>query len=314
MPQYSPMLATPWPGPFADDGWVWEVKWDGVRTLLTWDGRRVTLRSRAGNDATDRYPELGGTIEGPPVIIDGEIVALDDAHRPSFERLQQRMNLGSPHLVREAMTAVPVNFVAFDLLHADAPVIGEPIEARRERLAAVQVRQPVVIGDRFEGDPAALWDSVRHRGIEGIVAKRRGSPYRPGVRSADWRKVTVRHRLRAVVGGFTPGIGGRADSFGGLLVGLWQQDRLRWIGSVGTGFDHAALRAIRHALDDMASDASPFHDDPMLPKQRTWVVPRLVAMVEFKEWTAGPRLRAPVFVGFTDDDVDAATWEVEGPG
>jgi bifunctional non-homologous end joining protein LigD len=308
------MLATSWPTVFDDEDWVWELKWDGVRTMLSWDGHGASLRSRAGNDATGRYPELTKAVGGEPVILDGEIVALDETQRPSFELLQQRMNLASPHLVREAIGQVPVSFVAFDILYAARPLVGEPIETRRDLLAAVPVGGPIVIGERFEGDPAPLWEAVRERGLEGVVAKRRRSPYRPGTRSADWRKVTVRHRVRAVVGGFTPGTGGRGDSFGALLVGLWDGGKLRCIGSVGTGFDHATLAAVRAALDDMTVSESPFHGDPAIPRPRTWVAPSLVAVVEYKEWTGGPRLRAPVFLGFGDDPAESVTWEAEGPG
>jgi bifunctional non-homologous end joining protein LigD len=158
-----------------------------------------------------------------------------------------------------------------------------------------------------------MWGFVQERGMEGLVAKRLGSRYRPGQRSADWRKVPSLVSTRAVVAGYTPGSGGRSATFGGLLLGLWDGDRLRFIGSVGTGFDDAALRAIRAALDELRTERSPFSLDASLPAEAVWVEPRLVAVVQFREWTEAGRLRAPVFKGFSDESVASITWEEEGP-
>ncbi len=307
------MLATRWPEPFADDAWVHELKWDGVRILLFWDGERVVLRSRAGNDATARYPELGAFGADRPVVLDGEIVALDESGRPSFERLQQRMNLQSPALVAEAVGAVPISYVVFDVLHDGDPLVELPLEERLARLGAIDLTDPMAVSEPVPGDPAGLWDFVRDRGIEGIVSKRLGSPYRPGQRSPDWRKVTAFRQVRAVVGGFTEGEGGRGDAFGALLLGLWEPDGLRWIGGVGSGFDERALRAIRTALDEMTIAGSPFLEAPSVPGRVRYVTPHLVALVQYKEWTSAGRLRAPSFKGFTDDDPAAITWDAEGP-
>ena len=172
---------------------------------------------------------------------------------------------------------------------------------------------PVVIGDAVRGDGPALWEAVRERGMEGIVAKRLDSPYRPGVRSPDWRKIANVPTMRAVVGGFTPGEGGRSRTFGSLLLGLWRGDDLRWIGSVGTGFGDSELIAIRSALDKMTRPVAPFAADPDLPPA-TWVEPVLVASVGYREWTTAGRLRHPRFRGFTDDPAQTLTREAEGPG
>jgi bifunctional non-homologous end joining protein LigD len=161
-------------------------------------------------------------------------------------------------------------------------------------------------------DGTALWDLVLRRDLEGMVAKRSGSPYRPGVRSTDWRKVAHLHTVRAVVGGYTAGEGGRTGTFGALVLGLWDGPRLRWIGNVGTGFSDRDLVAIRRALGEMESAASPFHPDREFPAAVA-VEPVLVAAVEYRNWTNARRIRHPRFKGFTDDDPAAATWEAEGP-
>ena len=307
------MAATRWPTVFDDPAWRWDLKWDGVRVLLFCDGATVRLRSRTGRDVTGTYPELVQMASPRPLVLDGEVVALDEAGLPSFGRLQGRMNLASPHLVAAAVTDIPISYVVFDVLYDGAEVIAEPWERRRERLDAVSLPEPMIRSDVY-AESGPLWSFVQERGMEGLVAKRLGSRYAPGRRSPDWRKVPAVASMRAVVGGWTPGSGGRAATFGGLLLGLWKGGRLRFVGSVGSGFDDAALRAIRAVLDEQATERSIFLPDRGLPAGATWVEPRLVAVVQFRQWTQARRLRAPVFKGFSDDPVTAITWEAEGPG
>lgn len=313
VPRYEPMLAVPWREPFSDPGWLFEVKWDGVRALLSWDGHTVSLRSRRGTDITATYPEIGAFEADRSCVFDGEIVAFDDAGLPSFEVLQSRMNLQGDRRIADALATTPVSYVVFDLLYDGEEIIGLPIEHRLERLSAIGLVAPLVRSEMVEGEGRALYDGVAARGLEGIVAKRRGSPYRPGVRSPDWRKVPYVRKVRAVVGGYTIGERGRGATFGSLLVGLWDGDRLRWIGSVGTGFTDKALAAIRTALDETAVEGSPFHPDPALPAGAIWVEPHLVARVEFKGWTRSGRLRAPSFKGFGPEPTVEVTWASEGP-
>ena len=301
------MLATPWPAPFDDEEWVFELKWDGVRCLLTSDDG-VALTSRAGNDMTTRYPELARLTLPDDLVLDGEIVALDDEGHPSFELLQGRMNV-----VASGGASVPITYVVFDLLHNGAATVRLPLEERTEQLRSLDLPPPIVVADSYPANSGAIWGFVQEHDLEGIVAKRRGSRYLPGTRSPDWRKVGHFKQLRAVVGGYTPGSGGRAATLGSLLLGLSDGDRLRWIGAVGSGFDAQSLRAIRKALDEMRVVESPFHPDPAIPAGSTWVEPRLVAMVRYKQWTAAGRVRAPSFKGFTDDQVESVTWSREGP-
>jgi bifunctional non-homologous end joining protein LigD len=310
IPRYAPMLASPWPAPFVDPDWTFELKWDGIRGVLTaGPGRSVDVRSRAGNDLTPRYPELAGFEPERDLVLDGEIVALDPEGRPSFEVLQQRMG----RVGRDAPRVVPVSFVVFDVLYDTEEVIREPWHERRARLESLELPKPFQVSSAVPEDPTGLWDLVRRRGIEGIVAKRTTSPYRPGVRSPHWRKITRFRQVRAVVGGYLPGEGGRAGTFGSLLLGLWKGDGLRWIGAVGSGFAFSELAAIQSALDEMRTEHSPFADTTGMPRNAVWVEPRLVALVQHKEFTTAGRLRGPSFKGFTDDEVRSVTWDREGP-
>lgn len=304
------MLASPWPAPFDDDSWVFELKWDGVRCVAYATEGRLRLRSRRGNDMSIRYPELANLSLPDGLVLDGEIVALDEQGHPSFERLQSRMN----RVPRSSEAPVPITYVAFDLLAEGTPLLGAALEERTGRLSALELPAPIVVADRFPGRSGPIWEFVRDRDLEGLVAKRLGSSYSPGVRSPDWRKIGNFKQVRAVVGGFTPGTGGRQSSFGALLLGMYSGRRLRWIGAVGSGFDDRALAAIRSALDEMTIPECPFEPDPDMPRGSTWVQPHLVAMVRYKQWTAAGRVRGPSFRGFTDDPAEEVTWEAEGPG
>jgi bifunctional non-homologous end joining protein LigD len=224
------------------------------------------------------------------------------------------MNLGTPARVAEAARSIPVHYVVFDILYDGREVTSEPLEDRLGFLDATELPAHFVRSERVPTEGDKLFEAVRRERLEGIVGKRLGSVYRPGARSPDWRKVAAVRRTRAVVGGFTPGEGGRSDSFGSLLLGLYDADGLRWIGSVGTGFDTETLRAIRKALDQMTIDACPFEPDADLPGQAVWVEPVLVAEIEFKEWTRAGRLRAPAFKGLSVVPPEEATWITEGPG
>jgi bifunctional non-homologous end joining protein LigD len=304
------MLATRWPEPFSDPEWGFEVKWDGVRAVAHWDGSNLAVFSRSGRAILPAYPELDRLGGLEPCILDGEIVALDDTGRPSFGRLQQRMNVS---IAGAAVRTVAITFMAFDLLYLARPLIEVSWRERRARLGELELPAPFVVPEPVRGDGEALWEGIRQQHLEGMVAKRMDSPYRPGVRSPDWRKVARVDQVRAVVGGFLPGERSRAATFGSLLLGLVDGARLRYIGSVGTGFDGPSLQAIRAALDEMVTVASAFEPDAEIAERAVFVEPTLTALVEFKEWTRAGKLRAPSFKGFTDDEWGTLTWSAEGP-
>ncbi len=297
------MLATPGAPDEVRDGFVYEFKWDGVRALAVTDGSSLVLRSRNGNDITPGYPELAGlgAAIGRPAIVDGEIVAFDDAGRPSFSRLQRRMHARDPHRVAMLAREVPAAFLAFDLLVLGEPVVDRPYEERRRLLLDLGLAGP-----RWQTPPTVEDDLdhvltvARDLGLEGVVAKRRGSTYQPGRRSPDWRKIRLMNRQEFVVGGYRTGQGSRAGGFGSLLVGFHDDVGLRYAGSVGSGFtdrEHARVQAL---LDARRRDTSPFAD-PVPHRDVVWCEPDLVVEVQFAEWTPDGILRAPSYKGQRHD-------------
>ena len=295
------MLATSWPGPFDDDEWWFEVKWDGYRCLATGGARQARLRSRRGLDLAQRFPEVAALHLPPGWTLDGEVVVFDPEGRPDFSLLQAGSGAGT--------------YVVFDVL--DSPggsVVSAPLEERRSLLSDLDLDPRVVVAEAVAGSGHALFGAVVDKGLEGIVAKRSGSRYLPGRRSPDWRKIAHRRSLRVVVGGWLPGDGGRSTSFGSLLVGLNHGGGLRWVGAVGSGFTDSHLGPITGALRQLERVRPPFEDVTAVPRGARWVEPGIVVTVEYKEWTRDGRLRAPVFKGIDPSPPGEVTWEQEGPG
>jgi bifunctional non-homologous end joining protein LigD len=290
----DPMKAVSGHLPTDDDTWAYEIKWDGYRTIAFLDSGRVRLQSTTRRDVSARYPELRGLAEGlqsTKAIIDGEVVVLDDDGVPRFELLQRH--------------EAPAAFVAFDLLSLDGrDTVALPYEERRERLLEVLQPGPGRIVPRHQvGDGAALLEVTADRGLEGIMAKRLGSPYLPGRRSQSWRKVKNRPQQEVVIGGFTAGTGNRTGTFGALLVGYYQLGRLRFGGGVGSGFDQRRLEQLKAQLRSLAQDECPFDPPPprSYAREATWVKPVLVAEIAFAEWTSDGLVRQASFIGLRDD-------------
>jgi bifunctional non-homologous end joining protein LigD len=307
--------------------WAFELKWDGVRAFAHLEGDTTRVVSRRGEELTVRYPELAAMAAGTTVsdaVLDGEIVAFDDQGRPSFSRLQLRMGLTKEGVIRRRVGEAPVTFVAFDLLWLDGrSLLDAPYEERRRLLDELGFDGPSWQAPRNHlGDGEALLDLVRQRRLEGVVAKRLGSPYRPGRRSTEWLKVKVRRRQEVVIGGYMPGEGGRTGSIGSLLVGYWdatpqeaeslgRPQHLVYGGGVGTGFTQDTLSDLSAALLPLRRETSPFELgwDPAVKyaarvRERgplVWVEPQLVCEVEFTEWTHEDTLRAASFKGLRDD-------------
>jgi bifunctional non-homologous end joining protein LigD len=305
------MLATNWPQAFDDPGWWFEIKWDGYRAVVSADGGKVKVRSRRGLDLLGPFPELGLLPIPDGVALDGEVVAFDEMGRPSFSYLQQRTGFGG----RGTKSDVGVNLVVFDVLFRAESVIGLPYEERRGLLSDLGLPSPIIVPDPVPESGNALMAAAREQGLEGVVGKRLGSTYAPGRRSPDWRKVAVRRRLRAVIGGYSPGDRSRSSTFGSVLVGLYDDQGLRFIGAVGSGFNEGSLEAFTGVLHDTTIDESPFYNPVALPRpvKPLWVEPRIVVEVEFKEWTHDDHLRAPVYKGVVMIDPELVTWAEEGP-
>lgn len=304
----TPMLATLGSLPKDDERWAYEMKWDGVRALVRVDGGRITITSRNDNDITVSYPELrplGEQLGSTQVLLDGEIVSFDEQGRPSFGRLQQRMHVASATTARRLANSEPVVYLIFDLLHLDGrSLLDLPYTQRRELLERLQLA-----GDAwqtppaFEGGGAEAVHASRERGLEGVVAKRLDSRYRPGRRSPEWVKVKNLRTQEVIVGGWSPGKGRRAGTVGALLLGLPSDDGLHYVGQVGTGFTGEMLADLESRLRRLSRKTSPF--DPDVPRadarDAQWVSPRLVGEVEFGEWTSDGRLRHPAWRGLRPD-------------
>lgn len=293
------MLATAWAEAFDDPNWWFEVKWDGYRCVARGEGSHSVLRSRRGLDMAHRFPEVAALPLPPGWVFDGEVVAFDDEGRPRFSLLQMGR---------------PATYIVFDALHSpEGPLVGRPLEERRGLLDSLDLPNKVVTDRPIRGEGTALYRAVCDRGLEGIVAKRSASPYLPGRRSPDWRKVATRHTLRAVIGGWLPGDGGRRSTFGSVLIGLWDGDDLRWTGAVGSGFDDSTLRRLGEILAGIERPTAPFATTTGIPRYARWVEPVVTIAVEYKEWTHDLRLRAPVFKG-VELEGEPPTWAEEGPG
>jgi bifunctional non-homologous end joining protein LigD len=312
MPEHlPPMLARSSRLPRDDAGWAFEVKWDGVRAISYWQAGSMRIESRNGNDVSSHYPELralASQLDAHEAVLDGEIVALDQQGRPSFERLQQRMHLSSAAAVARAVQMTPVTYMIFDLLYLDGQLTTElGYRERREALAALQLK-----GDAWqtpayrEGDGHELLAATAEHGLEGILAKRLDSRYHPGVRSREWLKVKSVNRQELVIGGWLEGKGGRSGQLGALLVGYYEDAgrarALRYAGRVGSGFDEAELARLAQALGARKRRGSPFAARGVQPpRDAHFVKPELVAEVEFSHWTQQHILRHSVYRGLRED-------------
>ncbi len=304
----SPMLATPGSLPADDEGWSYEIKWDGVRALAYCAGAAagVQLRSRNGNNVTAAYPELqalAAQLGSRPAVLDGEVCVFDSAGRTDFGLIQSRMHVRrpSPALIASA----PVQFLIFDVLHLDQqPTVDWTYDQRRETLLGLGLSGAAwSTPPAISGDGATIVAQSKAADLEGIVAKRRDSRYLPGRRSPTWTKIKNIRRTSAVVVGWTPGEGNRAGQIGSLLLGVYGDNGFEYAGHVGTGFTQATLARLQRLLEPLRIDQSPL--DTPVPrahvKGAVWLQPVTVAEVDFTEWTRTGALRHPSFKGIRDD-------------
>jgi len=291
--------------PTPDDAWGFEFKWDGIRAEVYVDGGIVRLLSRSGETITARYPEIipmGRALGSTEVVLDGEIVALDDKGRPSFEEIQQRMGLTSESEIRRKMKEVPVTYMVFDVMWKDGhSLLKEPYATRRKTLEGLKLKGASWQTPPHEkgGGPAML-EASRKAGLEGIMGKKLDSPYEPGRRSGLWVKVKNRMGQELVIGGWLEGEGKRLGLPGSLLVGYYDDGEFVYAGKVGTGFTDASLEKLSELMKPLERETSPF-DKGSPPKGVHFVEPKLVGEFEFVEWTKSGQLRAPAFKGLRTD-------------
>lgn len=305
-----PMLATAGDLPSADeDAWAFEFKWDGVRTVAYAEGGRVRLMTRGDRDATASFPELRGLGEvlgSRTAILDGEVIALDEHGRPSFEALQPRLQVTAADRARRLAGRTPVTYMVFDVLHLDGhPTLDRPYEERRRLLEGLELAGARwLVPPSHAGPGADVLEAARSAGLEGVVAKRLSSPYVPGRRSRDWIKTKLVRTQEVVIGGWTEGIGTRHGRIGALLVGIPDDGGgLRYAGKVGTGFDEETLRTLQAMLTERRRNDPPFSAGLTAPDRAgaNWAEPELVGEVRFSEWTKAGRLRQPSWRGLRPD-------------
>jgi bifunctional non-homologous end joining protein LigD len=292
----EPMKANAGELPANDEGWAYEVKWDGYRTIAWVAGDQLMLQSSNLIDVTAKWPALHGLathVNADSAVLDGEVVCFDSAGRSRFEWLQQGSH--------------PVTFVVFDVLGINGhETMGLPYEQRRQLLATLVEPGESWIVPAFStglGSGAALASSTQAAGAEGIVAKRLDSPYVPGKRATTWRKIKHRLRQEFVIGGWTEGTGARSSTFGSVALGYYEGDELRFCGTAGSGFDQARLDSTHRWMKAHELPVCPFTPTP--PREVTrvsrWCQPLLIAECAFAEWTAEGLMRHPVFLGLRDD-------------
>ncbi|HEX3607616.1 MAG TPA: DNA ligase D [Candidatus Dormibacteraeota bacterium] len=297
-----PMLAMTVDQPFSRRGWLFELKYDGVRALATIRDGKVHLRGRSGRDETARYPELASLatqLRATEAVVDGEIVSLDAEGRPSFERLQSRINVTGARAIALAAGEVPASIVVFDLVHLDGHDLRDlPLALRKRLLRSLLTDSPEVrFADHVEDDGEALFAAIRERGLEGMVAKRGDSRYEGGRRSAAWLKVKAWNEQDCVICGLTSGRGGRTGSIGSVVLGVHDEGRFVHAGQAGSGLDEAMIRVLNQRAEPLLTDRSPLDPVPHIPQEVRWLRPELVCAVRFTEWTEAGTLRHPVFRG-----------------
>lgn len=311
----KPMLAKPSALPDSDSDFAYEIKWDGIRTILYLKNGQHMLSSRNLKNITSQYPELELLKKhlSHDVILDGEIVALDSTGRPSFELLQSRMGLISRETIKDRMKQVPVTYIVFDLLRiGHQSLLNNSFLDRRGKLNELNLSGPFWQTNNYRiGNGFDFLTASRKLGLEGIIAKRLYSLYLPGKRNGDWLKIKNQMRQELVIGGWVSGKGNRSGRIGALLVGYYDIPRnevLRvnaksqsfiYAGKVGTGFTATELDKLTSLLTSLKS-TNPFSNTVPV-KDAIFVKPKLVAEFEFTEWTTNNTLRHPSYKGLRND-------------
>lgn len=304
------MLATAVEKPFDSPDWLFEIKWDGYRAVAFLDDGNVRLVSRTQNDLTAQFPELrelAASIKAKTAVLDGEVVALDDEGRPSFSLMQQRTGFRSGKHRLPGRKDLPILYYVFDLLYLDGYDLRRAtLEDRKAALQKIVTASDTLrFSDHYPGQGIALFEVAKQKGLEGILAKKRNSFYEER-RSHEWLKIKITQTITCVIGGYTEPEGSR-QYFGSVVLGLYNdKGQLIHVGQAGTGFNQASLKEIWKLLEARKTNKAPFHGDVEALRKVFWIKPELVAEIKFGEWThereqAGPKLRAPVFLGLRED-------------
>ncbi len=290
--------------PFDSEKHIFELKWDGTRCIAFVGRNNVRLQNRRLLDITHRYPEfreLKRFLKARSAVFDGEIVILVEGV-PKFDKLQQREHIEDVNRIEILSGLIPATYVVFDLLYLNGKsLMHKSLTERRTSLKELFPLSENVIFSESYSSGKKLFSLALKKGFEGIMAKEKESPYLIGERSGYWLKIKKSFDIDAVICGYLEGEGGRKESFGSLILGVYNKGKLIHIGQVGTGFDEKTARRIYHILTKTKSYKSPFDEISVFKRKAFWCKPEMVVRVGYQEWTKDYKLRVPVFKGIRDD-------------
>jgi len=288
------MLAKETDQPFSDKDWIYEIKWDGYRAISELKGTEVKLYSRNGNSFNASYPIVVDALKKMKLdaVIDGEIVVLDEQGRSNFQLLQFYRN----------DSAYPIAYYVFDLLELKGKNIGNlALTKRKELLEKLIPKNPVVkYSGHIEEKGIEFFKAAVKKNLEGIMAKKADSEYKPGVRTGAWLKIKNHKTTEAIIAGFTQP-GGSRPHFGALVLGIYDHGKLKYMGHTGSGFNVPGLQEISRVLKPLIRKTSPFEERVITNMPVTWVKPILVCEIKYTEWTRDGRLRHPIFLRLRND-------------
>ncbi len=290
-----PMLAKLAAESFDRAGWIFEIKWDGIRAIAEVKANQsVSLYSRNGLSLEAQFPGIVDSLKNihHDIVLDGEIVALDEAGISRFQLLQNWQRHGKGELF----------YYVFDMLYCDGRDFHDSPLIERKKIVRdiIQSFPNIRLSDHVEEKGIAFFREAKRRGLEGIMAKNGASTYREGARTSDWLKIKIINQQEAIIAGFTEPRGGR-KYFGALVLGVYDGDDLVYIGHTGGGFDERGLAALKEKLVPLTQKTSPFQKIPKTNAPVTWVKPQLVCEVKFQEWTENNQMRQPIFLGLRED-------------
>ena len=301
----EPMLARPTLKPPDSPDYLYEVKWDGIRAMISLDEGEIRIHGRKGLEITKQFPELlvpEQAFRATSAVFDGEIVCLEADGKPNFRDVILRMQQSTEGGIERAKANYPAVCYLFDCLYLDGrAIVNEPLVRRREWLEDAIRKDSAYRVSETVADGTALFEAVKQMGLEGIMAKQRHSTYLPGKRSESWLKIKTRQTVECAIIGYTRGKGDRETSFGALHLAQANGGELKYIGKVGGGFDEDSLKAVSAELEELTTIKRPIKEKPPNDAQSVWVEPKLMCEVEFGSLTKDGLLREPVFVRLRPD-------------
>lgn len=290
----KPELATLTDKAFDRQGWIFEIKWDGFRALADIKKGKVNFYSRNLLSFEQKFPDIYSSLKKihKPMLLDGEVVAIDKSGKSHFQLLQNYQLTGEGKLV----------YYVFDILSFNGKDLRTlPLLERKKILKKNLPKLPnVKYSDHIENHGLKLFAVAKKQNLEGIIAKNGASEYKSGIRTNDWLKVKISQEQEAVIGGFTEPRGGR-KKFGALVLGVYARGKFVYIGHTGGGFNDQTLKLVYDKMIKLKTDKSPFVVTPKTNEKATWIKPKLVVEVKFEEWTGDGHMRQPIFLGLRSD-------------